>query len=75
MATDIRTGRAKNIVCYLQRKEFAIDHHFMIVLFEFRGYHNQAIYYTNWLRQKPDNAKLVRALLTTAKLRKSLEGF
>ena len=27
-------------------------------LFEFRGYHNQAIYYSNWLRQKPDNAKL-----------------
>lgn len=44
-------------------------------LFEFCGYHNQAIYYSYWWRQKPDNAKSVRAVLITAKLRKSLEGF
>ena len=37
-------------------------------LSEFRSFRNQAIYYSNWLRKKPDNVKLVRAVLITAEL-------
>ena len=37
-------------------------------LSERRGYHNQAIYYSNWLKWKPDGTKLARTKLTTAEL-------
>ena len=45
---------------------FAINSH--LLLSECRGFHNQGIHHSNWLRSKPDDAKLAGAVLTTVEL-------
>ena len=53
----------------------------MILRILYLGYQNRAIFCSNWLRQKPDDAKLARAVLTMverdleSETRKSLWGF
>ena len=70
MVTDLRSDRSKILICKSKLGMWSLQFFITLRLSELRGYHNWVRYCSNWLREKPNDANLTRAVLvlTTAEL-------